>query len=1118
MTLVPRFGFTLLACFTFFGVASLAPGCGSESDVSPGGRGGGSGGASTSASGGTAGNRADAGDDRAAGTGGGSSTGGAGGGDAGGDDAEGGAPSGPIRVTRMRTEYRVDPVGIDVKKPRLDWWLVSDQRGQKQTAYQVLVASSEAKLAADQGDLWDSGKVISEQSIQVVYGGAALASRMRAFWKVRVWDKDDVPSAYGPMAFWEMGLLSPADWTASWIAGGPPLGTAGLQWIWYAEGDPLTNAPSGSRYFRKTFTSPGNVKSATCTVVADNQFDLFVDGARVGGGNDWHLAQTFDIRAALTAGTNVVAVQGTNVDGAAGVLVTCRIESASGAPVVIASDRSWKAANTAAADWSSASFADASWPAAKELAPLGQGPWGALSLEGGRPSPYLRKTFQAPKAVARARVYATALGLYEIWINGKRVGPDRFAPGWTDYNKRLQVQTYDVTSLVTQGDNAVGAILGDGWFTGKVGYLGRAARYGSGPPHLKLQLELDYVDGQRQTIVSDGSWKTATGPIVAADNLDGETYDARLEMPGWDAPGFADAAWQPATVVVDASRNLVADATAGVEVIQEIPAKTVRATSMGTYVFDLGQNMVGWARLRATAGAGATATMRFAEVLNADGTPYYTNLRGAKATDRYTFKGGGEETYEPRFTFHGFRYVELSGVTQPPLGAVTGVVAHSAMAKTGTFVTSSAMVNQLQSNILWGQKGNFLSVPTDCPQRDERLGWMGDALIFVRTATFNMDVASFFTKWTRDVDDGQTAGGAFGNVSPSVDNSGTPAWGDAGVIVPWTMYLAYGDTRILEEHYPAMVRWVEYIRGVSTGNLWQSSRGSDFGDWLSIQDDTDKAVLASAFYAHSVDLVARAATVLKKDADARTYADLFNAIKTAFVQTYVSPDGTVRSDTQTAYALALRFNLLPDDRRGAAVSRLDANVMRHGGHLSTGFVGVSHLLPALSTGEKLDRAYQLLNNETYPSWGYEIAKGATTIWERWDGIRPDGQFQDPGMNSFNHYSFGSVGEWMYGTVAGIELDEANPGYKRFVVRPRPGGGLTSAKGSLDSMHGPIVSDWTLAAGVFTLRVTVPVNTTAVIYLPYATNVRESGTAPPAKNADGGYPVGSGTYVFTATAP
>jgi len=1087
----------------------IAAGCGSEGGLSSG-RG----------AGGNAGDGFGTGVGGATGSGGSSAGGGAGHpADAG--DGDAGVTGGPFRVSRMRTEYRVNPLGIDVRQPRLDWQLLSDQRGQKQTAYQVVVASSEANLAADQGDLWDSGKVISDQSIQVVYQGAPLSSRQQAFWKVRVWDKDDVPSSYSAMASWEMGLISPSDWTASWIGGSAPLATSGLQWIWYPEGDPLTSAPAGSRFFRKTFTltAASSVKSAICTVSGDNQFDLYVNSARVGGGADWRVASTFDIRGALATGTNVVAIQGTNVDNAAGIVAECRIDSTSGAPLVLTSDRTWKTANVAIANWPSASFDDSSWVVARELAPLGQGPWGALSLEGGRPSPYLRKTFAIPKSVVRARVYATALGLYELWLNGKRVGVDRFAPGWTDYNKRLQVQTYDVTSLVAKGDNALGAILGDGWYQGKVGFLGRTSRYGLGPAHVKLQLELEYVDGQKQTIVSDASWKATTGPIVSADNLDGETYDARLEMPGWDGPGFDDTTWPAATVIVDNTRNLVADVTAGVQVIQEIDAKTVKATTAGTYVFDLGQNMVGWARLRLSGTAGTRATLRFAEVLNPDGTPYYTNLRGAKATDQYVFKGGGQEVYEPRFTFHGFRYVELAGATQPPaLDAITGVVLHSAMPLTGTFVTSSSMINQLQSNILWGQKGNFLSIPTDCPQRDERLGWMGDALIFVRTATFNMDVASFFTKWTRDVDDGQTTAGAFGNVSPNVDQSGTPAWGDAGVIVPWTMYLAYGDTRILEEHYPAMVRWVEYIRGVSTNNLWQNSRGSDFGDWLSVSDDTDKAVLASAFYAHAADLVSRAARVLKKDADATKYSDLFTAIKTAFNQTYVSTNGTIRSDTQTVYALALRFGLLPDTLRAAAASLLDAGVTRHGGHLSTGFVGVSHLLPALTSGGNLDRAYQLLNNDTFPSWGYEIAKGATTIWERWDGIQANGQFQDPTMNSFNHYSFGSVGEWMYATIAGIELDEASPGYKRFTVRPLPGGGLTSAKGSLDSIHGTIVSDWAVNGNAITLTVTVPVNTSATVYLPYGTNVQESGGAPPAKSGDGGYPVGSGTYTFTATAP
>lgn len=1031
-------------------------------------------------------------------------------------------PGGPIQVGRTRTEYRKDPLGLDVAKPRLDWWLSSDVRSERQTAYQVLVASSAQALAQNQGDLWDSGKVMSDQSVQVVYAGKALGARGQAFWKVRVWDKDDVPSAYSKPARWELGLLAESDWSAKWLAGKPAIDATGVSWIWYPEGDPAASAPAGDRFFRKHFTlaNASDSSSASCVLTADNAFKLYVNGKLIGSGDDWHQTPTFSIQSALVSGDNVIAIQATNVDSGAGVLGQCRVDLKSGAPIVASTDSSWKSANSAVAGWQNAGFDDSSWTGAKQVAALGGGPWGALGLgNGGGPAPYFRKAFTTKSAPVRARLYATALGIYELSINGKRVGLDHFAPGWTDYNKRVQVQAYDVTALVKGGDNALGAILGDGWYQGKVGFLGRSTRYGKDPAHLRVQLELEFDDGSKQTVASDDSWKTKTGPIMSSDNLDGEVYDARLEMPGWDSAGFDDQAWGAARVVTDAGRKLVGDVSEGVQVIQELPAKTVKASGAGSYVFDLGQNMVGWVRLQASAAAGTQATLRFAEVLNPDGSPYYTNMRGAKATDQYTFKGAGTETFEPHFTFHGFRYVEISGLpSMPALGAVTGVVAHSATPPTGTFTTSSELVNQLQSNIVWGQKGNFVSVPTDCPQRDERLGWMGDALIFVRTATFNMDVASFFTKWTRDVDDGQTAAGAFGDVSPSVFQNGTPAWGDAGTIVPWTIYLAYADTRILEEHYPAMVRWVEYIKGISSGNLWVNSRGSDYGDWLSIDDDTDKAVLATAFYAHSVDLVAKSAAVLHKDADAAKYAALFESIKSAFIAGYVGADGKVKSDSQTAYGLALRFNLLPQDKRQAAAGFLDANVVRHTNHLSTGFVGVSHLLPALSGGNKLDRAYQLLNNDTYPSWGYEIRKGATTIWERWDGIRENGQFQDPGMNSFNHYSFGSVGEWMYSTVGGIELDEAKPGYKHFVIRPRPGGGLSSAKAALDSIHGPIASEWKVAAGKLTLTVTIPVNTSATVYPPFNDGIQLDGAAPPPAAADGGYELGSGSYVFTVNAP
>ncbi|HVJ17778.1 MAG TPA: family 78 glycoside hydrolase catalytic domain [Polyangiaceae bacterium] len=888
-----------------------------------------------------------------------------------------------------------------------------------------------------------------------------------------------------------------------------------MSWIWYPEGDPLTSAPAGERFFRKTFTVPaGAIQGAVLAISADNDFELFVNGTRVGAETDWHEAATFNVAQYLVSGDNVVAVRATNVDGPAGLALALDVVQAAGT-VSVSSDASFKVSNTGTGSWTEVGFDDSAWGAADALVALGGQPWG--NPGGTRPN-HFRREFTPQKSVTRARIYATALGIYELWLNGERLGQDALAPGWTDYRKRVQVQTYDVTDLVVDGENALGAILADGWYSGRIGFLGRSDYFGPGPKQLLVQLELDYDDGTSETIASDAAgWKTGSGPLLAADLLGGETYDARLELQDWSQATFDDVGWQAPLVVGEAgTHTLVADVTGGVRVSEEIATQTVDEISPGVFIYDLGQNMVGWARLKVQGSSGSTIKLRFAEVLNPDGTLYTENLRAARATEYYTLRGGGEESYEPRFTTHGFRYIELSGDVDalsevPALDTLTGVVAHSELPPTGTFETSSAMVNKLQSNIVWGQRGNFVSVPTDCPQRDERLGWMGDAQIFVRTSTFNSDVASFFTKWMRDVSDAQADNGAFTDVSPNPAlTSGTPAWGDAGVIVPWTLYLAYGDERILAEHYDAMRSWIAYIQGPNPNNLWQNSRGSDFGDWLSINADTDKEVLATAFYAHSVDLMARSARVLGNDADAAQYEQLFEAIKTAFNSEYVT-NGVIRSDTQTAYALALRFNLLPDDQRAAAVERLAADVTTRG-NLSTGFIGVAHLLPALSGDGRDDVAYQLLNTETFPSWFYSINKGATTIWERWDGIQEDGNFQTPTMNSFNHYSFGAVGEWMYGTVAGIELDEASPGYKHFFVRPRVGGGLSSARAEYDSIHGRIVSSWSAEGGTFTLEVTVPVGSTAHVVLPYAGNATESG-APIEPGADGSYPLESGTYVF-----
>ncbi|WP_394835568.1 glycoside hydrolase family 78 protein [Pendulispora rubella] len=1019
-----------------------------------------------------------------------------------------------LRIARLRAEYRVNPLGIDVERPRLDWQLASDALGKRQTAYRIVVASSLEVLARGRGDLWDSGKVVSDETSQISYGGAPLASRQRAFWKVRAWDENGNATPWSEPAWWERGLAA-ADWQAQWIASSSPVPTlTSAQWIWFPEGDPTSTAPAAERFFRKTFTLPAgtHVTSATCMLTVDDEFELFVNGTSLGYEKRWNDVKRFNIAKYLTSGANVLAVRAINTSQSpAGLIARADIafttDDATASSITFSSDPTWRTSASLSPGWPSTTYDDSAWPVSKALAAYGGGPWG--KPKAGSAPGYLRTHFRAAKA-KRARVYATALGLYELWLNGQKVGNEYLTPGFTDYRKRLQVQTYDVTALLAEGDNALGAVIADGWYNGKVGFLGRGDHFGAGPNRALVQLELERDDGTRTVVTSNGTWKSHEGPGFAADLLDGETYDARNELDGWSTAAYDDSSWPTAQLVPNdgSTRALVADVTAGVRATQELTPVSVQEIRPGVFLFDLGQNMVGRARLRVQGRRGSTLQLRFGEVLDPDGTLYTDNLRGAKATDVYTLRGGAAETFEPHFTTHGFRYVELSGdtaalVERPTLGTVTGVVLHSDMTPAGTFETSAAILNRLQSNIVWGQRGNFVSVPTDCPQRDERLGWMGDAQVFVRTAAFNMDVASFFTKWTRDVDDGQSPAGAFPDVAPNPNfNVGSPAWGDAGVIVPWTMYLAYGDTRALGEHYPAMARWVDYIRNANPHFLWRHQRSNDYGDWLSIDADTDKEVLATAFYAHSADLVARTARVLGKTTEADAYAALFTSIKDAFNRAYVTADGTIRSNTQTAYALALRFELLPENLRAAAASHLIADVEARG-HLSTGFVGVAHLLPVLTAYGRVDLAYRLLNTDTFPSWLYSIKKGATTIWERWDGIRPNGQFQDPGMNSFNHYSFGSVGEWMYATIAGIELDEAHPGYKHFFVRPRPGGGLDSATGKLDTLHGTIASQWNIAEGVFTLNVTVPVNTTATVVVPFIQKE---------------YTVGSGRYVFTARVP
>lgn len=1038
------------------------------------------------------------------------------------------AAGAPVYVASLTTERQADPIGIDAVHPRLGWVLASGVHGEAQTAYEVAVSSSADKAAQGTADVWDSGKVSTGQSVDVAYDGPALHSATRYFWRVGVWDGTGEPSPWSQVAYWETGLLDSADWNgAQWI-GRPQQSTLDLQgahWIWYPEGNPASSEPVSTRYFRRSFdvADISSVSQARVVLTGDDTADLWVNGQQLSSSprvtDSWKQAAVVDVTGALRSGGNTLAVASTNTTvSPAGMIAKLRITYTDGSTTDIVTDGSWKASQDGPSGWQQPSYDDSAWPAALDVAPYGQGPWGSnVNVSDQQPLPYLRHGFDVTKTVARARLYISALGLYEAHINGQRVGDEYFAPGWTDYNKRVQYQTYDVTTMLHAGSNAIGALLDDGWYAGRVGFAGSHI-YGQ-QPWLRAQLRIDYTDGTSQTVGTDGSWKVADSPVLASNIYDGEDYDAHAEQIGWDRPGFDDSSWKPAGVNDSVHPNLVAQVGPPVRIEKEIHPVKMTEPQPGHFVFDMGQNMVGWNRLTVSGPAGTKVTMRHAEVLNPDGTIYTANLRSARATDTYVLKGTDTEVFEPHFTYHGYRYVELTGFPgTPTLDSVTGLVAHADAPFIGKFDTSSQLVNQIQDNIAWGQRGNFMSVPTDCPQRDERLGWTGDINIFSATSTFNMGVDGFLGKFANDLTDAQEPNGAFTDVAPQVCcGAGTAGWGDAGVVIPWTLWQRYGDLGVVRDHYDAMTRWISYLKSTSGADLIRNQ--PTYGDWLNVNDGTSQGVVSTAYFAYSTELVAQMAAAIGKQADATSYQQLFQQIKDAFDAKFVSADGHVGSDSQTSYVLALSMNLLPDNLVQPAADRLVQKIADRDWHLSVGFLGVEKLLPVLTETGHLDVAYKLINQTTFPSWGYMIGKGATTVWERWDGIKPDGSFNDPSMNSFNHAGLGSVGDWMYRTIGGIQPDPQHPGYKQFEVRPQPGGGLTYANESYDSPYGQIRSDWAYADGNLVVNTTVPVNTTALVYVPAASS--GDVTAPPDARfvrMDGGaavYAVGSGRYTFVS---
>jgi len=1056
-----------------------------------------------------------------------------------------------VKVMDLRCEYRINPLGLDERKPRLSWRLESTRRGERQTAYQIQAARTLETLKAGRADLWDTGKVDSDRCIHVVYDGTALASRMRIYWRVRVWDRDGKASAWSEPAMWSMGLLEADDWKGQWIGFDEPPAPGSenelkdAQWIWLPEGDPAKAAPVGRRWFRRRFQVPAGceVETARLILAADNRADIRVNGQWVGRASGFKAAVDLDVTPQVRSGENVLAVVVMNQGEApnpAGLIGKLVIRCTDGRSLTILTDSQWRCSAVAADGWDRAAFAETGWAAARSVGPFGMAPWGKITLMASEhrrlPARMLRREVALNGAIKRATAYICGLGYYELRINGRKVGDHVLDPGYTDYSKRVFYVTYDVADYLKTGPNALGVLLGNSRFyapRGKIPFETRSYGY----PKMLFQLHVEYEDGREQVVASDGSWKLTTdGPIRANNDYDGEEYDARKEMDGWDRPGFDDSAWQAAQLVTPPGGRLQAQPNEPIKITRVIRPKSIHSPAPGVFVYDMGQNMVGWVRLKVAGPAGTRVRMRFAETLHDDGTLSVENMRSAKVTDVYILRGDGPEVYEPRFTYHGFRYVELSGYPgTPDLSTIEGHVVHSGVERRGEFTCSHDIINRIYHNIIWGIRGNLRSIPTDCPQRDERHGWLGDIANESRAEMFDFNVASFFTKWLDDIAEAQTPEGSIPDVAPPfwpiyTDNV---TWPSAYVIIPGHMYEQYGDTRILERHYPHMCKWVEYMSRFLQDGIMPRDR---YGDWcvppekpelIHSRDPKRKTagpLLGTAYFYHDLKLLARYARILGLPDDAARYERQAATIAQAFNAKFFNPaTSTYDNGTQTSCVLPLAFDLAPEAHRKALFGHLVENILEtNRGHLATGLIGGQWLMRVLSRFGRPDVAYQLATQTTYPSWGYMVTRGATTVWELWNG-----DTADPAMNSHNHLMLvGDLGIWLYENLAGIKSDGAQPGFKHIIMRPTPVGDLRSARASHVSLYGPILSDWKVEGGLFDWTIRVPPNTTATIYVPTSEpeSVRENGK--PADQAEGVtylrtengravFEIGAGAYRFTA---
>jgi len=1048
-----------------------------------------------------------------------------------------------LRPTDLRCEALVNPLGMDVREPRLSWVLQREEeteRGQRQTGYRVIVASSEEALAMDQGDLWDSGRVESDQSVHIEYRGRPLQEGVWCFWKVRIWDAQGRPSPWSDPADWLTGPLEPEDWKAQWIGAASEkegfetkaseassMSFQGSQWIWYDEGDPREEAPPGVVYFRRDFSLPAlqEVKRARFVLSVDNRSRVIVNGESVGKTHDWKQASSLDVGASLQPGLNVIAVEARNESqGPAGLIGKLEVLLEEGEPVCVDTDASWKAERKAEPSWANPKTDVSSWAQAKELGEAGVSPWGhpqdpVQEPTQRVPSPLLRTSFQVEREIRSAWVYVCGLGYHEVRLNGEKVGRRTLDPALTRYDRRVLFSTHDLTDRIRTGENVVGVLLGNGWYnmhTRAEWNFDRAPWRGE--PCLLLQLALLYEDGSVERIVSDETWRTSPGPIQFDSIRNGEVYDAREENPGWDRPGYDASSWTNAQAAIPPSGVLSSQKMPPVRVTQTRKPVSVTEAKPEVFVFDMGQNFSGRAMIKVSGPAGTEITLKYAERLREDGTVHQQNkvytYSGPFQTDRYVLKGEGEEIWEARFTYHGFQYVQVEGFPgKPTLENVRGRVLHTDFEEAGTFECSDVLFNNIQLNTLWSYRSNFVGYPTDCPHR-EKNGWTGDAHLAAELGLLNYRSASAYAKWLDDFRDEQRPNGELPGIIPT---SGWgygigPAWDTAYVHIPWYLYLYRGDERVLAEHYYRLVKYMGYLESKAENHI--VSYG--LGDWCPAKTKTASAITSTGYYYADCLLLSRMARVLGKADDADNYEIKAKAIRNAFNQSFYDPK-TARYDggTQTAQACALYHGLVPKGDENAVMAKLLKAIRDKDNHLDCGILGTKYVLDVLTEYGRQDVAYKIVRQTDFPSWGHWVEQGATTLWENWNGT-----------SSRNHVMFGHVSAWFYEALGGIRPDPDNPGFKHFVLKPYVPKRMAWVKAEHVSPYGPIQSHWKQESRKLVWEVTIPPNTTATVYVPTvdASQVREGERA--AAEAEGlreqervsGFAVfaaGSGKYAFTA---